>query len=145
VSGQIVYAVESGEYSDYRVGPMFSTREAAEAYAKWQDGPDRDEWANDHRVVEYALDEAEVPKGAGRWEVEGSLDEWMGKRDERDNGLGDGWWSPDSTRKTSASYTREGEVWIRAAGKDKARAMRSGREMARAIKAGTYIVPESKP
>jgi hypothetical protein len=37
---------------------------------------------------------------------------------------------------------QDGDVWIWGRGKDKARALRSGREMARAIKAGTYIVPE---
>ena len=52
---RMIYAVESGEYEDYRVDALFASRRRAERYARWQDGPACEN--PDHRVVERWLDE----------------------------------------------------------------------------------------
>jgi hypothetical protein len=49
------YVVTTGEYSDYRVVAVFTTRESAEKYVGlW---PDRYADCNDPRIEEYLLDE----------------------------------------------------------------------------------------
>lgn len=51
-----VYAVERGQYSDYEVGPLFSTRELAESYIAMFD-----QWS-EMRVVEYELDPVDMTR-----------------------------------------------------------------------------------
>jgi hypothetical protein len=51
-----VYAVESGDYSDYRVDSLHSTKERAEAYIKRRSKIDR-YYNNEASVVERTVDE----------------------------------------------------------------------------------------
>lgn len=128
-----VFLVTQGEYSDYGVYAAFSTREAAEAHAAWLNGPEPD--GRGAGVEEMDLDRP-LPK-TGRWYIGGSLQEWL----EDEHARGDGWWDPDTTDRTTASRDRDGSIWISAYGKTKAHAIRSGANLARSIKAGTFVVP----
>lgn len=56
-----VYIVTSGEYSDYHINAVFSTREKAEEYVDAQ--------GSDYRVEEYPVDDAEVKKNESIWLV----------------------------------------------------------------------------
>lgn len=135
MSEKVVYLVTSGEYSDYRVNAAFTDREAAEAYAEWLNGPDPGHYGIAD-VEEYALDEP-TPT-TGRWCIGGPYEDW----DAGDvDALGAGWWNEDSSEKTHAHRDGGGGIWIAAYGKDRDRALRSGRNLARSIKAGTVVVP----
>lgn len=74
---EIVYVVTSGEYSDYGIRAIFSTRELADAYIAecnrhpreaWDEGEteDADEhlWGYDERIEEWPLDKMVGAKGA---------------------------------------------------------------------------------
>ena len=56
-----VYIVTSGEYSDYTIEAVFSTRKKAEEYV--------DAHGSDYRVEEYPVDDAEVKKNESIWLV----------------------------------------------------------------------------
>ena len=56
-----VYIVTSGDYSDYHIAAVFSTREKAEEYV--------DAHGSDYRVEEYPVDDAEVKKNESIWLV----------------------------------------------------------------------------
>lgn len=56
-----VYIVTSGDYSDYAIEAVFSTREKAEEYV--------DAHGSDYRVEEYPVDDAEVKKNESIWLV----------------------------------------------------------------------------
>lgn len=64
----VVYAVSSGEYSDYGIRAIFSTEEKAQAYCDRQNKFQR--WG-DHRIEEYVLDQRpegdDAPIVEGRW------------------------------------------------------------------------------
>lgn len=49
-----VYILEDGEYSDYRVEAIFSTREKAEAYQRWRAAKTSD---GEGKIVERNLDD----------------------------------------------------------------------------------------
>lgn len=56
-----VYIVTSGEYSDYHIAAVFSTRKKAAEYVDAQ--------GSDYRVEEYPVDDAEVKKNESIWLV----------------------------------------------------------------------------
>ena len=56
-----IYIVTSGEYSDYRIDAVFSTRELAEDYIQHN--------GTDYRIEEYNLDE-EIDRNTKLWRVE---------------------------------------------------------------------------
>lgn len=56
-----VYIVTSGDYSDYTINAIFSTRDKAEEYV--------DTHGSDYRVEEYPVDDAEVKKNESIWLV----------------------------------------------------------------------------
>ena len=56
-----VYIVTSGEYSDYHIDAVFSTRKKAEEYV--------DAHGSDYRVEEYPVDDAGVKKNESIWLV----------------------------------------------------------------------------
>ena len=58
-----VFVLTAGDYSDYHIVGVFSTRAKAEAEAKVQEGAD--EWERHHRVEEYGLNMWESKKARG--------------------------------------------------------------------------------
>lgn len=56
-----VYIITSGEYSDYTIKAVFSTREKAEEYV--------DTHGSDYRIEEYSVDDEQVEKKEGVWLV----------------------------------------------------------------------------
>jgi hypothetical protein len=66
MSGKTIYAVSSGDYSDYRVNALFSTREAAESFMATV----KDDYYN--AIEEYELDPPTVSliqRGYSVWRV----------------------------------------------------------------------------
>ena len=62
---QIVYAVESGYYSDYGIEGLFSTKEKAQHYIDVRKR--EDEYWDEERIVEYELDELATARWVSYW------------------------------------------------------------------------------
>lgn len=98
-SPAIVYVVTSGEYSDYTIEGVFSTRELAEKFAaQWGDCNDIAEWPLDKRkdesrkIVHQATIRADT----------GDVDKWFGKHSYLE--------SSDNDIKRTFYYDRSNEI-----------------------------------
>lgn len=143
-----VFMVTAGEYSDYHVVGIFSTREKAEAYVAWQHGPDSKvtpSYNSKHGIEEVELDSV-IIADTGAFSVRGSVEaliagvkpgntiqqHWNAEQDP--NAPPQGFYS---------KWMRNGPEAI-GYGATVEHAARSAREMARAIKAGTVTVVTSE-
>lgn len=144
--------VSSGSYSDYQVCCVFSTEEKAKAWADRHNGPERQDC---YFVEEMGFDEP-VPEGLGSFHATFEDGEHLfqfGPRTETQV-----YWDPDGPPHSPATVRREEKVITRpngetcvlfrglkyeAWGETREHARRSVDELRRAVKAGTYIVPET--
>ena len=142
-----VYVVTAGSYSDYHIEAMFSTREAADAYAAWYNGPSAEDGDYDNATVEeYELD-ATSAKATGAfvaWGNEGSFGDYpdgvTGPRWDREADPNEGV-KVSRVAPRMRALARGANYTIRASGPTAEHALRQLRETARALVAGTLIVP----
>lgn len=133
-----VYAVSSGCYSDYSILAVFSTRELAEKYVAYQNGPESDgtEYAN-AGIEEWELDTPFTPTGRYACRVTvGTTKQHI-------------YWYPDEDPTATTDIEWPGkynkDTHVIGYGPTKEHARRSAAEMARAILAGTVVNPGGAP
>lgn len=121
---KIIYIVTAGEYSDYHICAVFSTKEKAEEYVQCH--------GTDYNIEEYNLDE-EVVKKAQLWSVAFSVEDckmrfaypttqYLDKRD---------------CCHINKNYTKEINFYVESDSMD--RAIKIARERFAAVKANDYI------
>ena len=125
---RIIYAVESGEYEDYRVDALFTSQPLAERFARWQDGPARED--PNHRVIERWLDEPFTV--TGRYRVSGGLTAAGEVEGDPADFVP---WDPDGDPRTAPEVTRtnDGGWWVEAYGKTPTAAVRAFRRTAKEL------------
>jgi hypothetical protein len=153
----MIYLATRGVYSDYTVLGVFSTREKADAYAAWMDGPEPDQGScmDEVEIEEFPLDQL-VPTDTGAFEagiavfrVDAEPQPYW-TRTGREQFV---WWNPEAVvappvikpQRFFISTTIPGAtqcVTVVGTGPTSEHARRSADELARAIVAGTVIPPE---
>ncbi|MGI8765693.1 MAG: hypothetical protein ACR2KM_04145 [Gemmatimonadaceae bacterium] len=154
MSEAMIYLVTSGAYSDYGVNAVFSTRELAEAWiaAELARMPMMVDRQSD-RIVSYSGDDYNIEEQALNPEPAHPLTAehgaWVARR-----GLGNGQTNDLWIEWKDGERARPGEITItdsksppyrriqaRGYGETPEHALRAMRELERAIKAGTIVVP----
>lgn len=145
---KMIYVVTSGEYSDYGIRAIFTTREKAEAYVAWKNGPeDEDVWdGSEYRIEEYEED-SEVEKDTGTFVCEFTYHEGS---DPADYHGGYVHWKCDEVVQPPTAIVDQRErtykdppvpyLTVVGYGPSSKHALRSALETLRAIKAGTLLV-----
>lgn len=106
MSGKTIYAVSSGNYSDYRVNALFSTKKAAKEFIELVGK--KDNWCDFNDIEEYELDPPAVDNlnsGLSVWLVEMRRDGTVERSHATDNDAYDIEYAsnpPDIWRKTKA-------------------------------------------
>jgi len=146
----MIYVVTKGEYSDYGIRAIFTTREKAEAFVEWKNGPEHeeDEWGDDNgfRIEEYEED-AEVILPTGAFVSKFRYHEGA---DAADFHGGYAFWNFDAVvQPATADVVLQKRTYrdeptalltVEGYGPSSEHALRSARETLRAIKAGTLLV-----
>lgn len=135
-SGDTIYLVTAGDYSDYYVVAVCSTRASAEAVIQRYNGPEA-RWP-EATIEEYVLDRPwKAPEGC--WVAAGAGNNawWEADAKVHDKDRKDIPW--DGRYGARIRWHGSGSYQIHAFGRTKEHAMRAYREMDRAIKAGTVI------
>ena len=132
----MIYIVTQGSYSDYSIRAVFTTKEGAEAWVAGLNERQKEQGCGDDATIEEY--EADVPI-----ERSGAFYAWVDE-----DGLGGGAiWSlgmdPDEPALESTAVRRDGKRSFRGHGRTAEHAMRSARELARAVKAGTVVTSQN--
>lgn len=127
----LAYVVTSGSYSDYGITAVFSTREAADRYCAWQNGPEAASRSDDsaYRVEEYELDVPFEPHGCFVFTIREPHPKWPDWHHAHYE-----CWSPTSDPHTPARFEEQtewtGRGWT-GYGETKEHARRSAEELRR--------------
>ena len=128
-----VYLCTQGDYSDYRVLAVFSSRYRAKKFVAYRYGPKGEpEWSSQQIRIEPF--EVNIPyEGTGGWRC------WNTRAD------GEPIWDPDLVPSGASVYWMDNGVpQVYGDGPTPEHARRSRDEMVRAIKAGTVVNPNAE-
>lgn len=132
----MIYVVTSGAYSDYSIDAVFSTREQADAYCLWQNGPEPGNHYGESRVEEYELDVVPT-QNTGAYQYIQNMNALVQGR------YGSSYWNPDgdpNAQATVAYVEWDKSHRVTGWGPTSEHARRSAHDLCRAIVAGTYVL-----
>lgn len=149
---QTIYLVSQGEYSDYGIVAVFSTREKAEAFVSESeakalassngDGAWKLSYGEDMGIEEYELDAAVAPQ-KGAFSVSLSINSPYASL--RSSQTVYARWDENASPTSAATAERDryhpAHIKVVGFGETREHARRSASELQRAILAGTVIVP----